>query len=74
VKHSLKQVTRGTWCYGETYEHMHNTPFCGGTDIYYDPNAFGSDTEGNEDGKPNTWVSGCASQLLHYTWQFDPEP
>jgi len=72
VKHSLKQVTRGTWCYGETYEHMHNTPFCGGTDIYYDPSAFGSDTEGNEDGNPNTWVSGCASQLLHYTWQFDP--
>lgn len=62
----------GNWCYGESYNHMHNTPFCGGTDIYYNPNTYGQDLAGAEYGNPNTWVTGCDSGLLHYTWQLDP--
>lgn len=72
ASHALDKYTSGSWCYGDTYEHMHNTPFCGGTDIYYNPSQFESDTAGDEDGNPYTSVSGCDSGLLHYTWQYDP--
>src|SRR5438105_4401165 len=69
--HTLGGSYNGNWCYGYSFEHMHNTPFCGGTDIYYNPNSYGKDASGEESGNPNTWVSGCDAQLLHYTWELD---
>ena len=72
--HTLGGSHDGSWCYGYSFEHMHNTPFCGGTDIYYNPSSYGQDAGGEESGNPNTWVSGCDANLLHYTWELDPGP
>jgi hypothetical protein len=72
--HTLGGSYDGNWCYGYSFEHMHNSPFCGGTDIYYNPSSYGQDASGEESGNPNTWVSGCDANLLHYTWELDPGP
>jgi hypothetical protein len=72
--HTLGGSYDGNWCYGYSFEHMHNTPFCGGTDIYYDPSTYGQDAGGDESGNPNTRVTGCDANLLHYTWELDPGP
>src|SRR5438105_7672022 len=46
--HTLGGSYDGNWCYGYSFEHMHNTPFCGGTDIYYNPHSYRQDARREE--------------------------
>lgn len=72
VSDTLGITYNSNWCYGKSYNHMYNRPFCGGTNIYYNPNTYGQDLAGDEYGNPNTWATGCDTGLLHYTWELDP--